>query len=1007
VYRSRWLVLIIGGLGACIGPAGTARALEPPPDLPRYDLAIRIDPAQHNVHVSERVTWTNRHERPALELVFNVYPHFRMAPDDALLLGKTVELLRQHPGTTVDTKGRAGEVSRVTLEEPNPTGMNPAARPTLATYYQQKIDTALVVPLPTPVQKGESVTVALEYTLNLPNTQGRWGYWEDVVFLTHWLPTLAVYDETGWQPTPFIPWHQPFFLEAGVYSAHVTLPADQKLACSGPIGETKPGENGWQTIEIEPCTLRDFAVFCSNRFQEFTGQAGAVTIRTFALPEHAHYAEEMIKIAQDALPAYSRWFGEYPYKHFTIVESFFPWNGNEQGALVMIDHRVFQMPHLGRGYVDYLLSHEILHQWWYGVVGTNGYAETFMDEAPATYFSHRLLNAEHGKNNAMLDWPRGLKWLPNIHRENYRFYARAGSIRRGEQVPAVQTMDQFGNIVSLFNGAYDRGSKIMGMIEDRLGEAATFDFFRHIYRKYYFRILRVSDFQRELTEYTGKPWDDLFQNWVYGKGLTDWKIEKVTINPTFSRDAPAERGSPHKSVTVLLHQKAQLDETTVLGIAFGNGDNYGIRIPVIPQVDKLEMKEPPARVEALPDHRWRVTVELAEEPTQIAVDPDRVLEDAEPADNYWKHRERWRWTPLYTQLEETDIMNDYDRWNIIVGPWLYASATRDPWFQRSNYAGLRAGAYRTQQFSGGTYLAVRSDYRDLVVGADGLVDHFPFCKTQLGYTVEQRIAGPFGNDGRDSAFRGVLYGRYIFLYGSSLYLPPMHYAELFGTYQENPLPFARARDGIPAGQRPEDIAVGGIHWHLDLLTPYWDPESGYRIDGTYSGGEVDLNGVHNGLHKFEAQAATVRAAPEEWKWLAGTKLAGQVSIAAAIPDEAQLFPLGGSTLFRGFDLAERQGSLLWVVNLELRVPLVRRLCFDVADHCMGVRGLYVAPFYDVGQVYVNGKPVGDVAHAVGVGLRADVAWFSFIERTMLRVDVAKTVNSSAPVQVWVGVTHAF
>jgi hemolysin activation/secretion protein len=132
-----------------------------------------------------------------------------------------------------------------------------------------------------------------------------------------------------------------------------------------------------------------------------------------------------------------------------------------------------------------------------------------------------------------------------------------------------------------------------------------------------------------------------------------------------------------------------------------------------------------------------------------------------------------------------------------------------------------------------------------------------------------------------------------------------------------------------------------------------------------------------------------------------------VSIAAAIPDEAQLFPLGGSTLFRGFDLAERQGSLLWVVNLELRVPLVRRLCFDVADHCMGVRGLYVAPFYDVGQVYVNGKPVGDVAHAVGVGLRADVAWFSFIERTMLRVDVAKTVNSSAPVQVWVGVTHAF
>src|SRR5437764_6578545 len=142
----------------------------------------------------------------------------------------------------------------------------------------------------------------------------------------------------------------------------------------------------------------------------------------------------------------------------------------------MIDHRVFQMPHMAHGYVDYLVSHEILHQWWYGVVGTHGYAETFMDEGPATYFSHRLLNAKHGKNNAMLDWPKGLGWLPNIHRENYRWYARAGSIRRHDFVPAVQTMDEYGSVVGLFSGAYVRGSKVVGMIEDRLVETATLHF---------------------------------------------------------------------------------------------------------------------------------------------------------------------------------------------------------------------------------------------------------------------------------------------------------------------------------------------------------------------------------------------------------------------------------------------------------------------------------------------------------------------------------------------------
>ena len=166
-----------------------------------------------------------------------------------------------------------------------------------------------------------------------------------------------------------------------------------------------------------------------------------------------------------------------------------------------------------------------------------------------------------------------------------------------------------------------------------------------------------------------------------------------------------------------------------LGFQFADGDNLPVRVPVVPQRADAGARRTRRRViEALPDHRVRVTVRAAEEPTQIAVDPDQVLEDAEPANNYWKPRERWRWTPLYTQLEETDLMNDYDRWNFIVGPWVYASATRDPWFQRSSYAGLRLGAYRTQQFAGGAYAALRSDYRDLVVGADGLIDHWPLAE---------------------------------------------------------------------------------------------------------------------------------------------------------------------------------------------------------------------------------------------------------------------------------------
>ena len=89
------------------------------------------------------------------------------------------------------------------------------------------------------------------------------------------------------------------------------------------------------------------------------------------------------------------------------------------------------------------------------------------------------------------------------------------------------------------------------------------------------------------------------------------------------------------------------------------------------------------------------------------------------------------------------------------------------------------------------------------------------------------------------------------------------------------------------------------------------------------------------------------------------------------------------------------------------MPVFRHLDWDVGDHTVGLRQVAVAPFYDVGNAYVGGRGVGPVAQAVGCGLRLDVAWLSFVERTTVRFDVAKTVNAAAPTQFWFGIQHPF
>ena len=525
-------------------------------------------------------------------------------------------------------------------------------------------------------------------------------------------------------------------------------------------------KKGKKEVEIVANGDRDYAFLCSKRFQVYDGevpvQPGVAAGRCH--PRRRLSGTRVLRQAHDPASSpmrsspYSRWFGPYPYPDFTICEAFFGWNGNECATLVMIDERIFNMPHMGVDYVDYLVSHEVCHQWWYTLLGTNGYYGDLHGRGDGSVL--RPANSwtrSTATTTMLIAYPRGLEWAPNIRRQDYRSYGLYGTLGRGENSPTVADMPDFKHLVNLFSMCYDKGSRIVGMIEDRLGEENFFDFARIIYSRYRYRILRVKNLKEELEGYTDESWEEFFQYWLYGKrpvGLGDrqgtraaaavggvrggWRLAK----PCPNAEGLCKLGDAHglTRVVVYLKQNEQYAEQT--------GPRLLCRAATVTRSASQSFRKrrritsttrrPTSRPSAIANIAWK-----------CCCPPSRRRSPSIRTRCWWtrtrptttgKRRSAFAPRRCTRSSTETDITNSYDRWNVIFGPWIYGTVYDDPWYPRGTLLGFRAGAYRTQEITGGVYTAYRTDYRDVVVGADGLWKPWPDAHFQTGFNIEQRLA---------------------------------------------------------------------------------------------------------------------------------------------------------------------------------------------------------------------------------------------------------------------------
>ncbi|MCX5062477.1 MULTISPECIES: M1 family metallopeptidase [unclassified Streptomyces] len=246
--------------------------------------------------------------------------------------------------------------------------------------------TALQITLPAPLAQGQSATIGFDLGITVPSGADRFGHDGAFSFVGNALPVLAVRDGSGWHLDPYTNNGESFYSLAADFKVTLDHPSTLLVPATGTSADT-PGSSGRTVTTATASKVRDFA-WAAGPFSKISGTSAAGTaINVYSVSDiSSSDAQSMLSTAKTAVDAHAARFGAYPYGELDAVIDNNYWFGGMEYPGFVLDL-----------VSTTALTHEIGHQWWYGIVGDDEYNSPWLDEA-FTDYSTDLALGKTGSN---------------------------------------------------------------------------------------------------------------------------------------------------------------------------------------------------------------------------------------------------------------------------------------------------------------------------------------------------------------------------------------------------------------------------------------------------------------------------------------------------------------------------------------------------------------------------------------------------------------------------------
>ena len=433
----------------------------------RYFINVTVDLQDNNPRLFgvERVLYTNTETEPLSEIYFRLYPN---------MVGYGGNM--QISAALVDDE----------IVTPQPEAENSAVR----------------IPLPASLPPGAQADVSLFFEVDIPthNSAGYniFSFTNNTAALAGFYPTVAVYDEGGWDLTVPPPYGDATYLDVSLYQVTATVPEEMVVAATGNQLGVIANADGTKTVQLASGPMRDFYIAMRPDYRVVSDTVDGIIINSYYPAGLDKGGQMALQYAIDSLRVFNEAFGAYPYAEFDVAATPTTAGGVEYPGIVVAAETLYTSE---GGFFQHVIGHEVAHQWWYGLVGNHQILEPWLDEALTNYSTAIYWEATEGQNSAN-------HIVDTFFAGPYERVKRSGNDRTILGDVGSFTQGEYVDIV------YSKGPLFFHALRREVGDDVYFGIMQTYFAKNKYKLATADDLIAVIKEFAGQTTNPLIETWL-------------------------------------------------------------------------------------------------------------------------------------------------------------------------------------------------------------------------------------------------------------------------------------------------------------------------------------------------------------------------------------------------------------------------------------------------------------------------------------------------------------